>query len=145
MVELGPVTLVVRPVSIGSRVSVLQIEIQKPGPASQGPVPCVLSTVTQGDLSKETGISLPTELVLRKEDIPDRESDCEERIYPPYTKEIAPCTLKVIQRQAKRGGPDTLRSRSIREVWYAFADGTGFDLLSLGYLTDQVSQLYLHL
>jgi len=131
----------VNPVSIGSRVSVLQITLQVTEPGSEDVKVCVISTVTQGNLATETGLNLPTECALRREDIPDRQRDCEEYSYAPRLNQLAPVALKVRQLRAKRhipSEPGATKSNSIRNTWYTFRDETGFDVLSLGYLTDMV-------
>jgi hypothetical protein len=99
-----------------------------------------LATVTQGNLATEKGLSLTTEPALRKEDIPKLE-ECEDRVYPAYLEKIAPAALKLREKRLKGGIEGTgnaEKGRSVRETWFTFADGTGFDVLSLGYLTDKV-------
>jgi len=120
---------------------VLQIEVQTREHGSGKMKVGVISTVTQGNLASEIGLNLPTVRALRREDVPDRERDCEEYFYAPYWEQLAPGALKVRQLRAKRHVLDTLSAtklKSVRDVWYTFRDATGFDVLSLGYLTDMV-------
>jgi hypothetical protein len=138
----GPIRLCVSPINLGPRVSVIQVDLQNEENKAGGFKSCVMATVTQGNLATEKGISLPTHPVSKKPGIPDRELDCEEFIVPPIVRQLAPAFIKLSGRVIK-GGPDGWYSdhlgKSIREIWYTFADGTGFNLLSLGYLTDCVS------
>jgi len=146
----GPVNLYIKPINIGSRVSVIQIELSQstahavPKPESQDTelIVGVIATVTQGNLATEKGLSLPTAPKLRKEDIPDRVKDCEDVEISPYIKEIAPGAYKLDGRVVPGGIEGTLsayRGRNTREIWYTFADGSAFDVCSLGYVTDLVS------
>jgi acyl-coenzyme A thioesterase PaaI-like protein len=149
----GPVRLAVKAVNLGSRVSIIQIELSqsashsvsqnsKANAKSQEYIIGVIATVTQGNLAAEKGISLPTVPTLRKEDIPDREKDCEKYVVSSLIKRLAPGSYKLDGRVVKgrvEGTFSDYRGRSFREIWYTFADGSAWDVLSLGYLTDMVT------
>ena len=133
-------------VSLGSRVSVVQINLQDKDPKSQEFRTCVLATVTQGNLATERGISLPTEPILKKEEIPDRDGDCEDHTVSDFIREIAPGSFKLDGRVPKRdlsGTDSDRRGKNCRRIWFTFADGSAWNVPSLGYLTDMVSG-YLH-
>ena len=138
----GPITLSISPVNLGPRVSVIQIDLQSEQPEAGGFKSCVIATVTQGNLATEKGISLPTHPAVKKGDIPDRDRDCEDFVVSPATQQIAPVFMKLSGRVVKGGSAGWYSDhlgKSIREIWYTFADGTDFDVLSMGYLTDCVS------
>lgn len=108
----------------------------------------MIATVTQGNLATEKGISLPTVPTLRKEDIPDRETECEDYVFSPFIKKFVPASCKLDGRAVRGGVEGTFsdyHGRSFREVWYTFADGSAWDVLSLGYLTDMVIPSFLHI
>jgi hypothetical protein len=144
--------LSVKAINIGSRVSVIQIELSqstshsvsqnsKSNSHSADSIVGVIATVTQGNLATERGISLPTVPTVKKEDLPDREKDCEEYIVSELIKKIAPGSYKLDGRVVRGGVEGTFsdyHGRSFREIWYTFADGSPWDVLSLGYLTDMV-------
>ena len=139
-------------VNLGSRASVIQIELlqstsysvsqkSKSESTSEDFITTVIATVTQGNLSIETGLSLPTIPTIRKEELPDRERDCEDYYVSPFIREVAPGSYKLDGRVVKGGVEGTFsdyHGRSFREIWYTFADGTPWDVLALGYLTDMV-------
>ncbi|KAG0652497.1 hypothetical protein D0Z07_0658 [Hyphodiscus hymeniophilus] len=146
----GPVRLSVKPVNIGSRVSVIQIELsqsvshsvsQNSKSHSQATdyITGVIAIVTQSNLATESGLSLPTVPTIPKSEIPDREKDCVDFIEDPFIKAAAPTSLKadikVLPGGIDRTGSDH-RGRSFRELWLKFADGTNWDVLSLGWLSD---------
>jgi hypothetical protein len=86
-------------------------------------------------------LSLPTVPTIRKEDLPDRERDCEDFYVSPFIRKVAPGSYKLNGRVVKGGVEETFsdyHGRSSREIWYTFADGTPWDVLALGYLTDMV-------
>lgn len=151
----GPVRLSVKPVNIGSRVSVVQIELSQSVSHSVAQnsrsdsqsieyITGVIATVTQGNLSTEKGPSLPTVPTIPKEEIPDRERDCVDFVEDPFIEKVAPAAVKLNGKVVPGGIARTFndhRGRCFREIWYTFADGTQWDVLSLGYLTDVVIQL----
>lgn len=142
-----------KPVNIGSRVSVVQIELSQSVDHSVSQnskshlqsvefITGIIATVTQGNLATEKGPSLPTVPTIPKEEIPDREKDCVEFVEDPFIKKVAPAAAKVEARVVPGGIEQTFsdhRGRSFRELWQKLADGTCWDVLSLGYLTDVVS------
>ena len=84
---------------------------------------------------------------MRREEMPVREWDCDKFVYPKYIAQIAPGAMKLEQWRVKGGVAGTFnakRGRSVREVWYSLR-WTGFDVLSLGYLTDMVLSPLLNL
>jgi acyl-coenzyme A thioesterase PaaI-like protein len=153
----GPVKLSVKAINFGSRVSVIQIELSQSTSHSKSQNSKskshsadifigVIATVTQCNLATEKGLSLPTVPTLRKEDLPDREKDCEEYVVSPLIKKLAPGSYKLDGKVVKGGVEGTFsdyHGRSFREIWYTFADGSPWDVLSLGYLTDMVIILLL--
>lgn len=73
--------------------------------------------------------------------VPDRETECVPYFYSEHIRALAPGAFKLNERRVKeslRGTEKPGKERSVRELWYTSADGTGFDVLSLGYLTDMV-------
>lgn len=135
--------LVVKPVNLGSRVSVILIEIHTPENGSDVNFKtCLLATVTQGNLATEAGITLPTIPVLKIDDLPDREKDCKGFSIPENMRKLSPGAFKLSARKPKRELRDpSIAARSVREIWYKFTDGTGFDVISLGFLTDLVRSI----
>lgn len=72
----------------------------------------------------------------------DRESDCEDASVSEPIRRIALGAFKLrarVPRKELRGV--SLADHSIKEMWYRFVDGTGVDVISLGYLTDMVHSL----
>ena len=62
-------------------------------------------------------------------------------IEAPFIKKVAPASAKVDARFLPGGVEETYndyRGRSFRELWLKFADGTNWDVLSLGFMTDVV-------
>ena len=153
LVWSGPVRLSVKAINIGSRVSVIQIELSqsvehsvsqnsRSHPQSVKFITAVIATVTQGNLATEKGPTLPTVPTIPREEIPDREKDCIEHVDPPYLQELAPASTKVKSKCLPGGVEETFnndRGRSCRELWSSIADGSNWDVLSLGYLTDMAS------
>jgi hypothetical protein len=91
-------------------------------------------------------MTLPTISILESMNIPDREKECDPYFYPEHMRALAPGAFKLHERRVKeslRGTKIPGKERSVRELWYTFADGTGFDVLSLGYLTDMVYNIFL--
>lgn len=106
----------------------------------------VIATVTQGNLVAEKGPSLPTVPTLLEDEVPDREKDCMEFVEDPFIQKVAPAAAKVESRVVPGGIKRTFsdhRGRSFREMWLKFADGSHWDVLSLGYLTDVVNRFTL--
>jgi hypothetical protein len=59
---------------------VVQIEIQRPATSPKVPGQITYKTcafgISMSNVSLETGLTLPTDRVIPKEDIPDREREC---------------------------------------------------------------------
>jgi hypothetical protein len=62
----------------GSRVTVVQIELQKPILGEAANQTCAIGIITMSNISLESGLSLPIDPSIPKEDIPDRERECEQ-------------------------------------------------------------------
>ena len=142
----GRVRLSVRLLSLGYRVSVLQVELRRADenkmPSVDSSKTCVLGLLTQGNLATEKGIYLPTTPAIPKAEIPDRETDCIDYLLSDIVIKFAPVVGKVIGRVPPGGSDGNLSYRlgpSIREVWLARKDGIGLDVSYVGRLCDAVS------
>lgn len=130
-------TLIVKPVNIGSKISIVQVEIRTAEGEASNTKLCLLATVTQSNLATESGVTLPTLPALKA--VPDRENDCEDHFLSESIRPVAPGAFKLIGRVPITENREASKANlSVREIWHSFADGTDFDLLSLGYLTDMV-------
>jgi hypothetical protein len=136
----GPVKLVIRDIRIGRAQSVVQVEVQ------QGELPapkiCTLATVTHGNLATEEGPTLPSE----KLSVPDR-ADCALFITD-LVRRMVPAMVNVTA-LTPTGGPDNLwapaTGQNVRDTWFRFTDQpSGWDVLSLGYFSDIVSERILY-
>jgi hypothetical protein len=64
-------------------ISVVQIEIQRPATSPKVPSQityktCAFGIINMSNISLETGLTLPMDRVIPKEDIPDRERECKQ-------------------------------------------------------------------
>lgn len=127
-VPAGDTAVRVTPVQLGKRVSVVRVEILLAGRGEEEKVG-LLATVTQGNLREEKGLSLPTLGVrgLSEGELPRRE-DCVLHIHEKYIEKLAPGALKVEQWRVPHVEEMGAASRSLREAWYRFSDGTAFDI-----------------
>jgi hypothetical protein len=87
----------------------------------------VLAIITQGNLAIEQGLTIKTEPVVGKEDIPDKERDCMAYRLPAPILQVAPAIGK-IDGWAVKGGRDGLvvpwkGQRNVEEGWIGRADG----------------------
>ena len=149
----GLVQLLVKDVSVGSRVSVVQVELSQVVPLSSsddskshskdvGTVTGLISTVTQGNLATEEGLSMVRGQTTSKDEIPDREKDCEVLVERPFTLKVVPVANKgviMVPRGSVNGTCSDRQGRAFRDIWMSFKDGTSWDVLSLAYLVDAVS------
>ncbi|KAG4430039.1 hypothetical protein IFR05_014478 [Cadophora sp. M221] len=148
------VRLTVRPLKSGSRVSILQIELQTSNATLMSSAPKLpsaelenltwkthtLGIITAGNLSTLTGLSFPTRASVPRTEIPDRLTECEEVVLPDFFTDVAPIGLKFSGWPVKgyretMTGSDRL-GRCTRECWYARSDGEDWDLDYLGILCD---------
>ena len=135
-------------VQLGSRTSVVQIKVSQSSTQSvsqnseSGRVTSVIAMVTQGNLATEKGPSMPTPPTIPKDEIPDLEKDCEDFSETPLFRKFAPASTKVISKALIGRGQEAFEGylgRSNREYWRKCNDGSNWDVLKLGYLTDAVS------
>ena len=82
--------------------------------------------------------------MIPKAEIPDRELDCEEIQFPDAFRKMSLVIFKVrgwIWKGSPEGQFDDRYGKNLNEFWYTRTDGSGFDILSLGWLLDLVSVL----
>ncbi|KAH7327039.1 thioesterase-like superfamily-domain-containing protein [Rhexocercosporidium sp. MPI-PUGE-AT-0058] len=145
------VRLTVRPLKIGARVSVLQIELQTSIPLAAkldhesdsealSWKTHTIGIITAGNLATLTGLYLPTRESVPRSEIPDRPTECEEVVLPTFFSDIAPIILKFTGWALKGYNETMIMSdrfgRCTRDIWYARSDGEDWDVHNLGILCD---------
>ncbi|KAE9366745.1 hypothetical protein N431DRAFT_548499 [Stipitochalara longipes BDJ] len=146
----GPVRLTASLLKPGSRISVVKIELQKtvpPNIPSQGEIiyrTCALGIITMSNISLETGLTLRTEPSVPKEEIPNRETECEQWTLEndPIMEEIylrAPVNDKLTTWVVKGSQNDGVTDRfgsSVMRTWSCRPGMQEFDILSIVALCD---------
>lgn len=146
-IPAGKVFVVCQILRSSSRQCVIKVELSttKPSstessdsPSAEGGRCSTVAIITQGDLSKENGVSQETKPIIAA-DLPNRETQCTQITDP--IVEATPVTSKL--RWIAPRSPDGLWGHRlgghIREVWLSFKDGSKIDTLALGLLSDTVS------
>lgn len=67
---------------------------------------CVLGIVTQGNLARERGLSIPVPLPFAKEEIPDRIRECVLGLQPDWYIDVAPVIANFETWMPRFGGGD---------------------------------------
>lgn len=138
----GPARLTVRELSSGRQYATVQIELQSPEKDGSFKT-CHIAMVTQGNLATEKGMSIETTPAIPRDEMPDRERDCERLRQPGWALRAFAVGDKLKTLHVKGGvdgkwvaGPGGL---STRDCWMRFSDEeVRFDVLSLGLLCDFV-------
>jgi acyl-coenzyme A thioesterase PaaI-like protein len=142
--SIGPARLCVRELSSGRQYFTIQIELQKAEKDGSFKT-CHIAIVTQGNLATEAGMTIETTPTTPKEEIPDREKDCERFKQPAWVLRALSVANKLRTFNVKGGVDGKWSDRhglGVRECWMGFSDeSTRFDVLSLGLLCDFVRAL----
>lgn len=124
------------------RQCVVKVELStKPRTGTSAEGACsTFAIITQGNLSKEKGVSQETRPIISA-DLPNRETQCT-KITDPIV-EATPVTSKLrwIAPRSDDGRWGHRLGGHIREVWLSFKDGSKIDTLTLAFLADTVSTL----
>ena len=148
----GVVRLKVTLLKPGSRVSIVQVEVQKLiRSVAVAEIldykTSALAIITMGNLALERGITLILPPTLAKEHIPDREKDCfcwtlEKDPDMVDIHDHAPVGSKFETWYVNGFNDGMMNDRfglSVREKWCSRADGKDFDVMALVALCDWVS------
>lgn len=154
-ISAGPVRLAVTILKAGSKVSVVQVEVQRQVKSSQGRgqvgyKTCTLGIINMSNISLEAGLTLPTTPAINKEDIPDRERDCTEWTYEkdPYMREVSkrsPANEKLITWEVSGTKDGVVADRfgfSVKRSWISMRDGLDFDIMSIVAVCDWVGPCF---
>ncbi|KUL84862.1 hypothetical protein ZTR_08250 [Talaromyces verruculosus] len=133
----GRVVLTVTELSHGRRYSTVEVKLRDPA----GTI-CTTATVIQGNLATEVGPSIAVPPVMTRDEIPDRERDCDESIRTPLLIKLMPVIMKM--RVLKRKGAETqswsrkgAAGLNTKETWVRWEDlNQKLDVMSLGVLCD---------
>lgn len=99
------------------------------------------------NISLETGLTLPTDTTIEKEDVPDRELECEQWTLEndPIMEEIyirSPVNDKFVTWRVKGQRDGVVADRfglSVRRTWIGRPEQQEFDILSIVAICDWVS------
>ncbi|RFU34724.1 hypothetical protein B7463_g1663, partial [Scytalidium lignicola] len=134
----GLATIVINDLKIGSKHSVLQVELRDP----KGQI-CVIALVTQGNLSASGGhrIEIPAF------NVPDRVKDCQ-RWVDGFFYHLSPTSSKC-RTYTVKGGPNPLWSPSVgqnaRDMWMKLDDDDdSFTTAHLGFIFDLLPPMVLN-
>jgi hypothetical protein len=151
--------LVITELRLGTRCSVVNVDVLTPTrkPYSDASrtwegsfIKCITAIVMQGNLSTEVGVTLPSAPAIPPSKIPDRKRECLEVKIDKVIKILSPVTGTAVMWAVpdangngwgmSEGGAG---KKMVQGHWITFADGVdeekGFDVLSLGLLSDLVS------
>jgi hypothetical protein len=141
-VEIGAARLYVDEISIKKRQSVVQITLQKLDPQNLKYQTHVTAIITQGNLATESGQTIPTPPMIAQNEIPNRETACEEWISPQWIQKLLPVGAKLRTFKRKGGGARMMSRKglNVKEFWTRWTDeAQKFDVISLGSVCDNVS------
>jgi hypothetical protein len=132
----GEYRIEIQDLKLGSKHSVIQVELRSSGPSSSGP--SIIALITIGNLGAKGHSIMPPPIHL-----PDREKDCVRWTDATFFN-LSPTSSKM-RSYVPIGGPSPLWSPAVgqnkRDMWVKVDDDNdSFDFPHLGFIADMVSR-----